>query len=192
MRADRLLTMIVLLQRHQHMTAKALSESLGVTERTIYRDIEALSMAGVPVYTQPGPGGGCYLDEGYRNTLAWFGADELQALAVGANATALADLGIDSTAGHAVLKLLANVSARGRTDAAAAGQRLYLDGTGWYGPSDAPDHLATLKAATWADEIIEADYQTWEGKPVQRRLAPYSLVHKANAWYLVAAKADAM
>ena len=67
MRADRLLSIVLLLQRHHHLTAKSLSERLGVTERTIYRDIDALSLAGVPVYTRTGPDGGCFLDEQYRN-----------------------------------------------------------------------------------------------------------------------------
>ena len=80
MRADRLLSIILLLQRHQHMTAKILSDNLGVTERTIYRDIEALSMAGVPVYTRTGPDGGCFLEESYRSSLNWFTEAELQTL----------------------------------------------------------------------------------------------------------------
>mgnify|MGYP003342184043 FL=1 len=79
MRADRLLAIVLLIQRDGQRTAAELAQAMGVTERTIYRDVEALSLAGVPIYTQPGPNGGIALDAAYRSQLNWFTGAELQA-----------------------------------------------------------------------------------------------------------------
>lgn len=188
MRADRLLSIVLLLQQHKHLTAKSLSEALAVTERTIYRDIEALSLAGVPIYTRSGPDGGCFLDEGYRTSLSWFSGLELQTLMAGGNNPALNALGMGQLRDNAVLKLLALIPARHQSEAALMRQRLYFDSSGWYATTEPTPDLPILKEAVWGDYWIETFYETWEGERQTRRLAPYSLICKAERWY-VAAKA---
>ena len=186
MRADRLLSIILLLQHHQHMTAKALSDQLGVTERTIYRDIEALSMAGIPVYTRTGPDGGCFLDDHYRHHLNWFTGAELQTLLYAGSASPLSELGMQQTMDNAMLKLLTLLPNRYQQDAQRIKQRLYLDPSGWYGKYDKHPNLPVLKDAVWGDLMIDCLYEKWDGTQQSRTLSPYSLVYKADRWYLVA------
>jgi predicted DNA-binding transcriptional regulator YafY len=187
LRADRLISIVLLLQRHGHMTASFLARSLGVTERTIYRDIEAISIAGVPIYTRSGPEGGVFLDAEYRSQLNWFTEAELQALLYTGSASPLAELGLQQAMDNAVLKLLALFPARAKQDAERMRQRLYLDPAGWYGLEEAHPTLPVLKEAVWNDLILDATYQNWEGIPKSVSLAPYSLVYKVGNWYLVAA-----
>lgn len=189
MRADRLLSIVLLLQRHRHLTAKALAESLDVTERTIYRDIEALSIAGVPVYTRSGTDGGCFLDEQYRTSLNWLSGIELQTLMSGDNRTALSDLGMQHIRDNAVLKLLSLIPQRHQTEANLMRQRLYVDSSGWYGLTEPHPALPQLKEAVWGDFWVTASYESWEGDSQIRTFAPYSLIYKSERWYL-AAKAN--
>ncbi|MBK8022864.1 MAG: YafY family transcriptional regulator [Chloroflexi bacterium] len=187
MRADRLLTIVLMLQRQRHMTARALADVLGVTERTIYRDIEALNLAGVPVYTRTGPDGGIFLDDAYRASLHWFTGAELKTLLATSSAAPLDDLGLGPAVENAMLKLLALAPARYQQEAALMRQRLYLDPSEWYGAEEEEADLPMLKEAVWDDRWIEAEYETWEGGRQRRALAPYSLVYKSGRWYLVAA-----
>ena len=186
MRADRLLSLVLLLQRHQHLTAKSLSEMLGVTERTIYRDIDALSLAGVPVYTRTGPDGGCFLDEQYRNHLNWFTGAEIQTLLYTGSASPLSDLGMEGVMDNAILKLLSLLPERKQQEAEKMRQRLYLDPSGWYESRESHPTLPLLKEAVWNDSLIDVTYENWEGDTQSRTLAPYSLVYKSDRWYLVA------
>jgi len=190
MRADRLLSIILLLQNHQQLTAKTLSNQLGVTERTIYRDIEALSMAGIPVYTRTGPDGGCFLDDHYRNSLSWFTGAELQTLLYAGSASPLSELGMQQSMDNAVLKLLTLLPNRYQQDAERMKQRLYLDPSGWYGKHDKHPTLPLLKEAVWENLMIECLYETWDSTQQPRTLSPYSLVYKADRWYLVATQDD--
>ncbi len=186
MRADRLLSIVLLLQRHQRLTAKSLSEMLSVTERTIYRDIVSLNMVGVPIYTRTGPDGGCFLDEQYRSQLSWFTDAEIQTLVYTGSATPLSELGMERVMDNAILKLLSLLPKQYQQDAEKMRQRLYLDPSGWYESKEAHPTLPVLKEAVWNDEWIDVMYENWEGKQQSRKLAPYSLVYKADKWYLVA------
>jgi predicted DNA-binding transcriptional regulator YafY len=186
MRADRLVSLVLLLQKHRQMRAEELAQTLGVTERTIYRDIEALSSAGVPVFTRSGPAGGCFLDEDYRSRLNWFTPTELQALLYTGSASPLSELGMQQSMDNAVLKLLALLPDRHKRQAEQMQQRLYLEPTGWYGSTESHNALPLIKEAVWNDLEIEAVYETWEGQHKNLRLAPYSLVYKADRWYVVA------
>jgi len=186
MRADRLLSIVLLLQRHHRLKASELAEKLAVTERTIYRDIDALSLAGVPVYTRTGPDGGCFLDEHYRSQLNWFTGAEMQALLYTGSASPLSDLGMEQAMDNAVLKLLSLLPERSRQEAEKMRHRLYLDPSGWYESDDSHPTLPLLKEAVWNDVLIDVTYQNWEGDQHQRTLAPYSLVYKSDRWYLVA------
>ena len=187
MRADRLLSIIVLLQKHHRLTATDLSQRLGVTERTIYRDIEALSMAGVPVYTQTGPDGGCFLDEEYRSQFHWFTEAELQTLLFTGSTIPLSELGMQDAKENASLKLFALLSKSRQQYSEKMRQRLHFDATDWYGThnEDLPS-LPLLKDAIWRDVLIDIHYENWDGERKPYTLAPYSLVYKAYKWYLVA------
>jgi predicted DNA-binding transcriptional regulator YafY len=189
MRADRLLAIVLLIQRDGQLTAAELAAATGVTERTIYRDVQALSLAGVPLYTQPGPRGGIALDAAYRSHLNWFTGPELQALLYTGSAAPLAELGLGQAMDHAVLKLLTLLPERGQREAELMRQRLYLDPSGWYGFGEAHPTLPSLKEAVWKDRRIQATYDNWEGLQRPVELAPYSLVYKTGRWYLVAAEA---
>ena len=185
-RADRLLSIVLLIQREGQMTAEALARILGVTPRTIYRDIDALSIAGVPIYTQPGPHGGCFLDEIYRNQLTWFTTNELQTLMYTGTASPLAELGMQNAMENAVLKLFALLPKSTSKQAAIMSQRLYLDPTAWYSQNEPQPSLPNLKEAVWDDRLIQCVYRNWQGQETKETLAPYGLVYKADSWYLVA------
>src|SRR5215207_8971943 len=111
MRAERLLSILMLLQRYRQITARELAERLEVSERTIYRDLDALSAAGVPVYAQRGAGGGCRLADGYRTSLTGLNTPEVRALFMATPGHALADLGLREAGEAAALKLLAALPA---------------------------------------------------------------------------------
>jgi len=121
-RADRLLQLLFLLRRHGRLPARRLAELLEVSERTVLRDMEALSAAGVPVYCEQGRGGGCVLMEGYETDLSGLTSEEAQALFSWTTQGAAADLGLGAQLGTALTKLAATVPqpALERADALAA------------------------------------------------------------------------
>src|SRR5262245_42554411 len=123
MRADRLLSILLLLQVHRRMTAGALAERLEVSPRTIHRDMEALGMAGVPVYAERGAGGGWVLPDSFRTDVAGLTEPEIQSLVVGMPARLLADLGLERASDAALIKLIASLPAVTRQDAERVRQR---------------------------------------------------------------------
>jgi len=188
MRADRLLKLVLLLQTRGRMTADQLADELEVSVRTIYRDIESLSGAGFPVYTERGVGGGCRLVDGYRTTLTGLSAPEAQALAFAALPGAAAALGVGALAAAAHLKVLTAVSPDARATLAAVQERFHLDPRGWFRttPPDHP-HLPTLARAVWDEHQVGATYARAKGSPRARVLHPLGLVLKDGMWYLAAA-----
>jgi predicted DNA-binding transcriptional regulator YafY len=194
MRADRLLSTLLLLQAHERLTARALAARFGVSRRTVLRDMDALSAAGVPVYARRGGGGGWSLLGAYRTDLTGLTALEAQALFAAGPAPALHDVGLGRPAEAAFLKLLAALPARQHSGAAHARQRLYVDGAGWGPPADAPPCLRTVQEAVWRDRTLRIAYErsddVYDPRPpevVERRVAPLGLVAKGRAWYLAAA-----
>ena len=190
MRADRLLKIIVLLNVHQPRTAQALADDLEVSERTIYRDLDALSGAGVPVYSQPGPNGGIFLDVSYRQALSGLTPDDLQALFLHTAGRPLEDLGIPHALDDLLLKILATLPARQRESVEQMRQRLLVDPTQWFQPPDTKPFWHELQQAVWDDRCIQVVYQTVESRQQSLTLEPYALVAKANVWYLVGRTAD--
>ena len=187
MRADRLLSLMLMLAARGRLTAGELADRLEVSERTIYRDVDALSSAGIPVYTQSGVSGGIFLDEHYRVSLTGFSRSDLQALFVADNARPLADLGLAREA--TMLKLFAALPLIQRREVERARQRLYIDPTNWFQIVEASPVLPILQQAVWEDRRVEVIYQPVEGHASARTLDAYGLVAKANIWYLVARKA---
>lgn len=188
MRADRLLSILLLLQSHGRLPARTLAARLEVSERTISRDMEALSIAGVPVYAERGRGGGWALTEDYRTDLTGLSDSELRTVAFGATPALLADLGLDAPAERALVKLLAALPADRRREAERARAYLHVDPTGWRRPEEAAPHLPTLEEALRAGRRVAMIYErTFDSSAVEREVDPLGLVAKGSVWYLIAA-----
>jgi predicted DNA-binding transcriptional regulator YafY len=187
MRASRLLSLLLLLQTRGRMTARQLASELGVSVRTVYRDVEALSAAGVPLYGDAGHAGGYQLLGGYRTRLTGLTAAEAEAVFLSGLPGPAAELGLGSVLAAATLKLRAALPASLRENASRLSERFYLDAPGWYRrPADVP-HLPAVASAVWDRQVIQVTYQRWkEPTEVTRRLEPHGLVLKAGTWYLVA------
>lgn len=186
MRADRLLSLILLLQVHGRRTARELAQQLEVSERTIARDLDVLSGAGVPLVAERGPGGGWRLLEGYRTSLTGMTTPEVQALFLAGVAGPWRDLGLGAALDSVFLKLLAALPTMQRSDAEQARQRLHIDAVPWYRSAETVPHLPLLQDAVWQDRRVRLTYGRGEGPAFARVVEPYGLVVKGNAWYLVA------
>jgi predicted DNA-binding transcriptional regulator YafY len=169
------------------MTAQELAERLEVSERTIYRDLDALSIAGVPVYAERGPGGGCALLENYRTNLTGLTETEVKALFMFSIPGPLADLGLSKAFNAALLKLSAALPTAHQDYAEFVRQRLYLDPVGWSYAQEPVPHLPTIQEAIWQDRRLNLTYRRTDGSWVKRLVDPYSLVAKAGVWYMVGA-----
>lgn len=187
MRADRLISLLLLLQSRGRLTAQALADELEVSERTIYRDMEALCAAGVPIVSELGPGGGFELPSTYRSSLTGLTETEIRTLFVAGTPQLLADLGLGGTLNAALLKLAANLPNAQRTAAAHIRQRIYIDPTGWFQALDAVPLLTIVQHAVWDDRKLQVLYQKASGEVVDRVIDPYGLVAKGGVWYLIGA-----
>lgn len=192
MRADRLLSLLMMLQARGRMTARDLAAELEVSERTIYRDVEALSMAGVPIYAERGPGGGCALLDGYRTTLTGLTEEEARALFLLAIPAALADLGMSEGLQQALLKLTASLPDTFRRSEARVRQCIHLDWSEWFRASQPVPHLPALQQAVWEDREVLLTIRLHFGVHATWQIAPYGLVSKAGGWYLVYGRGDSV
>lgn len=189
MRASRLVSILLLLQTRGRMTAGQLAAALEVSERTVYRDIQSLGAAGVPVYGDAGPAGGYRLLGGYRTRLTGLTAGEAEALSLAGMPSAAAELGLGTVLAAAQLKLRAALPAELRERAARIEERFLLDAPGWYYDGDPSPHLAAIADAVWNQRRIEVRYRRWAAPTdVTRTLDPHGIVLKAGKWYLVAAR----
>lgn len=179
----------MLLQNRGRMSATQLAAELGVSVRTIYRDVEALAAAGVPVYAEQGPAGGYQLLDGYRTRLTGLTADEAESLFLTGLSQPAAELGLGAQLAAAELKLTAALPTPYREASTRIRQRFHLDTPGWYREPDAVPHLLAVAEALWQDRSVEVRYRRWSPEPgeVTRRLDPLGLILKAGVWYLVAA-----
>lgn len=190
MRADRLISLMMLLQAKGQMTAQELSQRLEVSERTVYRDVDALSMAGVPIYTQPGTNGGVFLDEHYCVSLTGLTKPEVLALFAASEVTPLNDLGLAKAADETLLKLFASLPTVHQQEVQRLQQRLYIDTSNWFRFVRPVPFFAELQQAVWEDRLIKITYQPVEGQRVDRTIEAYALVAKANIWYVVGREAE--
>lgn len=184
MRASRLLSILTTLQAQGRVTAPALAESCEVSLRTIYRDIDALSAAGVPVYSERGSAGGYRLLDGYRTRLNGLSAAEAAALFMTGLPGPAADLGLGAVLAAAQNKLLAAMPAQLRAGAAQMRARFHLDAPAWFAEAEQPEHLPIVAGAVWDQRQIRMRYQSWRGEK-RRVVEPLGLVLKSGAWYLV-------
>jgi predicted DNA-binding transcriptional regulator YafY len=187
MRADRLLSIVLLLQTHDCLTAGELAERLEVSERTIFRDMDALSIAGVPVFAERGRSGGWSLLEGYRTNLTGLNTPEIQALLLNTPSQLLSDLGLEEAADVAMLKVLAALPQVTRRDAQYFHERIHFDAGQWFGSQEDIPCLVDLQQALWRDAQLEIEYQRGDGEIVSRIVDPLGLVAKGHVWYFIAA-----
>jgi predicted DNA-binding transcriptional regulator YafY len=185
MRASRLLSLLMLLQSRGRMTAQALAGQLEVSVRTVYRDVDELSAAGVPVWAEHGRHGGFRLQDGWRTRVDGLTAREAQAMFLGGLPGPAAQLGLGEAMASAQLKLLAALPAGWRDDAHRVSSRFHLDPIDWYRGPAATDHLPAIAQAVWNEKRIDVRYESWKGV-VERTLEPLGLVLKAGIWYLAA------
>ena len=153
MRADRLVSMMLMLHAEGRLTASDLSERLEVSERTVYRDIDALGIAGVPVYTQSGVNGGIFLDEDYRISLTGLSQEQVFALFATPEAGPMADLGMKRAAEDSLLKLFAALPRQQRQDVEELRSRIYIDPHGWFHEQTAQELLPALQQAIWCHAL---------------------------------------
>src|SRR5690349_19938270 len=183
MRASRLLSILTILQARGRVTAPELAEACEVSVRTIYRDVDALSVAGIPVYAERGAEGGFRLLDGYRVRLNGLSLTEADALFLAGLPGPAAALGLDGAMSAAQAKLVAALPASLRESATRMQARFHLDAPGWFGEAEEPRHLRAIADALLTDRLIEIRYQSWRAEK-RRRLAPLGLVLKGGSWYL--------
>jgi predicted DNA-binding transcriptional regulator YafY len=186
MRASRLLTILILLQVRGRMSAESLARELEVSVRTIYRDVDQLSAAGVPVFAERGRSGGFALLSGFRTNLTGLTASEADAVTLIGTAQAAADLGFGTDAESARLKILASLPQGKGSTANRVAARFHLDPAPWYSRHAPPAALRTLAEAVWSDRQVRLTYESWKGI-VRRAISPLGLVMKAGSWYLAGA-----
>ena len=192
MRADRLLSLMMLLQTRRQMTAEELANELEVSKRTIYRDIDALSVAGVPVYANGGPGGGYALLDSYRTTLTGLNEGEIQALFMLTIPSPIADLGVSQQLKTAILKLTSTLAGDHHEHTDYLRQRLHLDAASWFQTDEPVPHLKVVQEAVWQDRQLVLSFRRLSCTVSERTFYPYGLVAKASIWYLVAATDEGM
>ncbi|QCP52851.1 WYL domain-containing protein [Trinickia violacea] len=184
MRTSRLVSMLLLLQIKGRVTAQALADEFEVSIRTIYRDIDQLGAAGVPVYADRGPGGGFALLGGYRSHLTGMTKAEAETLPIAGLADAASALGVADAFHSAQLKLVAELP-EAAADTSRIGSRLFVDPVDWYKRSAAAPLLPRLAQAVWDEKRIAIEYEGWAASGA-RTLKPLGLVLKAGDWYLFA------
>ena len=180
----------MLLQIHGRITARELAQRLEVSERTIYRDFEALSRAGIPLYTERGPGGGCSLVDGYQTRLTGLTETEIRALFLSTITAPSADLGMGRALDDALLKVSAALPESTRYNAEHTRERFYVDMQERQHNERVTTHLQTIQNAIWHDAKLCIDYANEYGMQKQYLVEPYGLVVKTQTWYLVGRVAD--
>ena len=186
MRADRLLSILMLLQTHGKLTTQQMASDVGVSRRTILRDLDALSSAGIPVYTESGPGGGVALDEKYQMVLSGLSAVDLPALFVSGMPSLLGDLGMAGRAEEILLQLFAALPTYHQQAVQQIRHRLHVDPFWWWREEQPLPFWEALQQAVFEDRKIRVRYERHDGTLSERLLEAYSLVSKAGIWYLVA------
>lgn len=185
MQASRLLNILLLLQARGRLTAGALAQAMEVSQRTILRDIDQLSAAGVPLWSERGRQGGFQLREGWSTQLTGITEPESRALLLAGLPGPATELGLGAAAASARLKMVASLPTAWREQADRVGQRLHIDPVDWYRARDTPKFLQEVADAVWRGRRLTVDYDSWRGT-ARRDLEPLGLVLKAGAWYLVA------
>ena len=184
MRASRLVNLLLLLQTRGGLTAAELARELEVSVRTVHRDVEELSAAGVPIFAERGPHGGIRLVDGYRTRLTGMTAEEAEALFLAGLPGPAAQLGLGTVVAAAQLKVMAALPPELRSRASRLVERFHLDAAGWFQADEPVPHLAALSSAVWDGRLVRIRYDRGPD-PVDRVLGPLGLVLKGGVWYVV-------
>src|ERR1700722_2225837 len=160
MRASRLLTILTLLQARGRVSAPEFAAECGISLRTVYRDMDALSAAGIPVYSERGSEGGYRLLDGYRMQMNGLSAKEAEALFMTGLSGFAADLGIGAVMAAAQNKLLSAMPAQVRAGAEQMRARFHFDAPAWFAQAERPKHLPLVADAVWAQRLIRIRYQS--------------------------------
>ncbi|MCD9022191.1 helix-turn-helix transcriptional regulator [Cohnella silvisoli] len=188
MRADRLLMIMSLLQTHGQLSSRELAVQLEVSERTIHRDMEALSVAGIPVYAERGPKGGWALSEGYRNQMTGMTTDEIRSLLLLHSSSVVRDLGLQDQVQTAFRKLFSALPLTVQRETETVRELIHVDGAGWHSSihSEMPC-LPIVQEAIWAQRKLKIVYRSWDSvSETERFVCPLGLVAKQSIWYLIA------
>ena len=186
MRADRLISMIMILQHRGKVTAAELAHLLEVSERTVYRDMVALSSAGVPIYSEKGPGGGICLVESYQTSLTGLTAEEAQALFMLNVPESMGVIGASKELESALMKLAASLPRYLKSAEFDVRQRMLIDAEyAFSAREEASSALIDLHQAVWNDQLIQIDLQYMFGVVLSREVEPYSLVASGGKWFLI-------
>jgi predicted DNA-binding transcriptional regulator YafY len=185
MHASRLISVLLLLQTRGRMTAREIADELEVSLRTVYRDLDGLAAAGVPVYAERGPAGGYQLVDGYRTRLTGLNQDEAEALFLSGLEGPAAQLGLGTVLAAAQLKVLAALPPELRGRASRLRERFLFAAPRWFRRDETLPALATVAEGVWEARPLAMTYEGPNG-PVKRRVEPLGLVLKADTWYLVA------
>ena len=185
MKAGRLISLVLLLQQRGSAGAAELAETLEVSVRTVLRDIDTLSAAGVPVWVERGRNGGFRIDPGWGARLAGLTEHEATALMMTDVSRVAAEFGLGADALSGRLKLLASLPKQWRAHAEQVGARLHIDPSDWYRAVESVEHLTAMADAVWQAQTIRVHYQSWRGRN-ERELEPLGLVLKAGVWYVLA------
>lgn len=167
------------------MTARQLADELGVSQRTIYRDVDALQAVGVPLYGDAGHAGGFALVDGYRTRLTGLTGEEAEALSLTGVPGPASDLGLGPVVAAVELKLRAALPTELRDRYGRIRERFHLDAPGWYQDGDTTPHVAAVADSVWRQQTIRVFYRSWTGITVAV-LRPYGVVLKTGKWYMVA------
>ena len=191
MKADRLLSALMLLQAKGRVTSRELSERLEVSQRTVHRDMEALSAAKVPISALRGAQGGWQLERGWRTQVPGLDEAELRALLM-TQPRALSDPGMRAASERAFGKLMAALPSRMREQAAAMSERLHVDPTGWHASTEDLSMLPIVQDAVARNCRLTFDYTRADGETAPRTVDPLGIVAKGISWYLVARAPNGM
>lgn len=185
MRASRLLTILMHLQERGRASAPVLAAKTSVSVRTIYRDVDHLSAAGVPIWAEPGRLGGICLRPGWRTQLTGLTSTEARAVLLAGLPGPAAELGLGPAVAAAQPKLLAALPEESQAEARRIGQRFHLDTVDWYRGNEPPSCLHDVAEAVWASRRVAMRYESWKATS-DRTVEPIGLVLKAGTWYMAA------
>ncbi|WP_018708832.1 helix-turn-helix transcriptional regulator [Siminovitchia fordii] len=188
MRADRLMNIMILLQNRGKMTAKELANELEVSDRTILRDMDALSNAGIPIVSDRGKEGGWRLLDNFRSKLSGLNIDDIKSLFLFPSGKLLEDLGLNIQALDTRQKLLAAIPGTFRDEAQAIWERIHIDSSTWRQSKEKVHALKTVQQAVWESKKLKIFYEQADGEQKERLIEPLGLVAKGNRWYLVASR----
>jgi predicted DNA-binding transcriptional regulator YafY len=190
MRADRLLSILLLLQNKGKMTTKELAYELEVTERTIHRDMEALSIAGIPVIAERGKAGGWKLIDQYKTNLTGLKESEIMSLFISPSFQLLSDLGLSKDWYDARQKMVAAMPNSFQKDSLEVWNRIHVDTSSWKQPTEKINSFKILQQSIWDERKLQIKYERADGEVIGRIINPLGLVAKGSTWYLIASSEE--